>query len=541
MGFGVYPVFKRNFRVMLNSKLSFLILIFGPLFLMLITGAALQNTDLRDIEASVFAHKEGSTDLLKDDWYVESFIQNLHDNSFIVREGDSLEACKREVLNSKAHVCIELVKKQSPDVVGDYVGRNINYETKAHVDFSKSRTVWGVINTVQAVSERHSKTLIEGAFLEFRDRISEPMNSLRRNYRSIDVAIGRLDDINDLLDDAEAELHLIEDDLDAVVSSFDILDSKIGTVISYVGAIPDLDPSIQTLLIDLRDHTDVTRDRIDSLENRLSSKNLFDDLSNSQSKVASARNGLVNVKNDVGDVLEEWERIEQTDFENIAPMSFTYQSVSGSEGGKTGGNLEFLDYLFPSFLMFFIIFVSLVFSTVTIFRERSSNAHIRNVTSRTGGVAFTVGNFLSILFILILQILIILFVSMFFLRVSILSNILAIGLFSLVGISLFILIGIAVGYIFDSQEGAVIAAVSVSLLFLIFLPAITPTETLPAIISDIVSFMPFVVIESKLRLASIFGIFPGLSVFESISLVLSFLVGVVVVTLFYRMNKHKET
>lgn len=64
---GFWPIFKKNLNVMFNSKLALLILFFGPLFLMGITGAALQNNELRDVGASVFAYDGLSGEVL-DDW-----------------------------------------------------------------------------------------------------------------------------------------------------------------------------------------------------------------------------------------------------------------------------------------------------------------------------------------------------------------------------------------------------------------------------------------------------------------------------------------
>jgi hypothetical protein len=98
----------------------------------------------------------------------------------------------------------------------------------------------------------------------------------------------------------------------------------------------------------------------------------------------------------------------------------------------------------------------------------------------------------------------------------------------------------AIGYIFNSQDGAVIASVSLSLLFLIFLPIITAPETLPDVFSQIISMMPFVILESKLRMASIFNIFSIPSINEIVSLAGSFIISIFLIFYFYHKKKRIE-
>jgi hypothetical protein len=129
---------------------------------------------------------------------------------------------------------------------------------------------------------------------------------------------------------------------------------------------------------------------------------------------------------------------------------------------------------------------------------------------------------------------------MLFLHTTAFANIFPIALYACFGIALFTLAGMAAGYIFNSQDGAVIASVSLSLICLVFLPVITAPETLPDGVAKIVSAMPFVILESGLRMASIFNIAPMPSFGDCLSLAISFLICLGAIFYFYIKRKHSE-
>jgi len=73
MGWTVLSIVARNFKIIFNSKLSFLILMIGPLFLVIITGSALQDNSLKNIKAGVFFHAQGEQLPLAFDEFVDGF------------------------------------------------------------------------------------------------------------------------------------------------------------------------------------------------------------------------------------------------------------------------------------------------------------------------------------------------------------------------------------------------------------------------------------------------------------------------------------
>lgn len=538
---GFMAVWGKNIRVMFNSKLSILILLFGPLILMGITGAALQNTELRDVKASVVAYRSETGDVLQQDWYVESYVEQLQANAFTVVRAESLQQCKQTVLNSDSHVCIEIIKKPPIELPAVDKPQDINYETVAHVDFSQSRIVWGVIAKTQAVSDRHSLLLVQSVFAQFQQELAGPMENLDRSLISVKNVVRRLNTAENKIIGVNNGLKDIRDEYNKLEAAVISLENTLYVVRDDVLAIPELDPTIEDSVLSMASQMTSVKSNLRDLDNNVNSAK-FDDLDEAKRGLDSSQRTLQEIEDDIEDVLEEWESIQNLDYGQLSPLSFAYKPVSetGDVGGEVQNRLQFLDYLFPSFLMFFIIFVSLVFSTVTIFKERSSRAHIRNMTSRTSGASFIFGNFLSIFFILCSQITVILGVSVFFLNAGVLGNLVPILFYSFIGVALFVLAGMALGYIFNSQDGAVIASVSLSLLFLIFLPVITSPDTLPPVFAAIVNAMPFLVLESKIRMASIFNIFSIPSVWEFLSIIVSFVICLSLLFYFYIKRKRYE-
>ncbi|MBU0907751.1 MAG: ABC transporter permease [Nanoarchaeota archaeon] len=537
----LFSIFKRNFGIMFNSKISILILIFGPLILMGVVGAALQNTELRGIKATIFSHRLGERALLENDWFVDSYAMALQSSAFEISVAMSLEECKRAVQNSETQVCIEIIKKPPVEVESLGIAQDLNYETVAHVDFSKARIVWDVIGRTQAVSEQHSKLLALGVLADVESRIEAPMNKLRVSYTNLGSAIGQVGDVEDSLDSAQDSLVDVRQKTQGLGLYLDQLGGDIYSAAAVVDSIEGLDPSVHQAVYEAENSFSHVHSTFDSLQESVDGDTFLYEVSNARNLASTTKSNLINLRLDIDKVLSQWDEVKNIDYQNLAPLTFSYKSVEGG-GTETVSDrkLEFLDYLFPSFLMFFILFVSLIFSTVMTFKERSSRAHIRNVTSRTSGASLVAGNFLSIFFLLAIQTLVILGVSIIFLRAGVLVNLLPIAVYSFIGIALFTLAGIAVGYIFNSQDGAVIASVSLSLLFLIFLPVITAPETLPGFFSSVVNVMPFVILESKLRMASIFSIFSFPSVWEIVSLGVSFIVCLGLIAYFYIAQRRIE-
>ena len=287
----------------------------------------------------------------------------------------------------------------------------------------------------------------------------------------------------------------------------------------------------------IKSSLDYTNEVVDDIED---SVNTYD-ANNALTEINQALNELEDNKEKIIEIQNKAEKITNEDVDRIMnPIQLTHQSVLNSAEGNVQTNLEFLDYLFPSFLIFFILFDSIIFSASTRIRERKTNAYIRNIVSKTKARHFILGDFITSVMIISLQITGIILLASFFLNLSIMSNLNSIILLTIISVAVFSLIGITIGSIFKSQESVIISSISISLLFFIFSSLVTPLETLPGSIASIVKHTPLALLESKLRLTSIFNLPLEFSSSEISALIITILACLAIISFYYKKNKTKE-
>jgi ABC-2 type transport system permease protein len=171
-----------------------------------------------------------------------------------------------------------------------------------------------------------------------------------------------------------------------------------------------------------------------------------------------------------------------------------------------------LNYLFPSLMVLVIMFISILLSTTIIMMEKHSPAHFRNFITPIGDLTFIFGTYLTSIILVIAQLVIILIVSSIFFKTQIISNLLVISGLLFIITSLFTFLGIIIGYIFDSEETATLAAVSAGTILMLLSSTILPLETMPNYVGQLAEFNPFVISTEMLRKAILFA--PPLETFS---------------------------
>ena len=68
----LFTLIKKNFKLLIRSKSSALVILVGPLLIMMLTGLAFNNTNIYNINIGIFS--EGYTNL------TDSFIEKLQSN-----------------------------------------------------------------------------------------------------------------------------------------------------------------------------------------------------------------------------------------------------------------------------------------------------------------------------------------------------------------------------------------------------------------------------------------------------------------------------
>ena len=137
--------------------------------------------------------------------------------------------------------------------------------------------------------------------------------------------------------------------------------------------------------------------------------------------------------------------------------------------------------MFPALLVLVVMFSSLLLGTTLVMMEKNSPAFFRNYFLPLRKGTFVISTFLTILLITLVQVIIILGVSIGFLKESP-ANMLPIAGVLLLSSSVFSFMGMGIGYTFRSEETGTLASISTGSLLLFLSGVVLPVESIsPAI------------------------------------------------------------
>ena len=189
----------KNFRLLIRSKTSALIILLGPLFIIFLIGAAFNSTGLHNVKIAVY-----STDYND---LTNSLLDDLRDNEFIVDKVNSEQDCSTRVESSAAHLCIVF----PADMTDESMEREITF----HVDYSRINLVFTILNVINKEVEDISSELS----LEYTSLLIEAMNKtsfqIKEKSSLLDTLVDNANVMRNTMIDVESDLSSIVVDPDA--------------------------------------------------------------------------------------------------------------------------------------------------------------------------------------------------------------------------------------------------------------------------------------------------------------------------------------
>lgn len=514
-------IVKRNLQIFINMKTSSMILILAPILLIALISVALQDTSLKNIHASVYSETNFEDELSK------SILQKITENSIKIIFSRNLQSCKEMVKTGEVELCIEL-KTPNENEIGQK-----NQNVILHVDFSKQRTVWTIIGKVQGIIESESNKEREVLTNNIKTNSQNALSELEAQEKKINEIEEKINIIEDqTIQELENKIEEQNEKQQKIISTINEINSEISKIKLYSGL-----AGLYT------DEFEDIENGINTIESTIqsSSYNIETQIQTIKIEINKIQSEIKKLKKSINETKEKLKDVNEMDFNSIMnPIKTTYESVLDSQVGEISKDLKFLDYLFPSFLAFFIIFNSIIFSASIRLRERKSKAHLRNSLSKYKNRHFIFGDFITSLLLITMQTFIIIFIASFFLNIDLFSNLTSLILIVIISVSIFTLIGLAIGSAFSTQESVIISSISFSLLLFVFSSIVTPTETLPTSIGKLVSIMPLTLLETKMRICMIFENSLKFSILEKISLIIISTISILTMAIFTRKNKEKN-
>ena len=164
----------------------------------------------------------------------------------------------------------------------------------------------------------------------------------------------------------------------------------------------------------------------------------------------------------------------------------------------------YLSYLFPALLVLVVMFSSMLLGTTLVIIEKNSPAFLRNFFLPIRTTTFMLSIYVTNLILIIIELVIILGISLFFLGESA-SALPSVALILFLTASIFTFLGMGIGYLFTSEETGVLASISLSSILLLLSGTILPLEGISSSVRGFLFFNPFVIAEELIREVFIFS------------------------------------
>lgn len=529
-------IIKKNIKLLLRSKSSALIIILGPLFLILLLGIAFNNTNSLALNIGVYS--EDYTPV------VDTFIEKLSEKQYNIEEISSEFDCINQIKVNKLNACVIFPKNL--DIEKGIGNNTITF----YVDNSRINMVFIIIEALTSKFSEQSKeiavdltnTLLQKlestrveifnrkpALSEMKKKNEESVKQIEQikiDLDSLDISLNtndfKMGTVNEKLVELEAEAIKIEqvqpyfsdvldhlDDIESDVKSLVGSESTIDEINLLINNSKNIIQEANYLIDDQQTGTDKKISELKLLTkdinlNVLKVKNKIENVASSRNAISTKIDEVIakilEVNNKINLIDESFKKID----ENIGSIQITDADkiVSPIKTNIRGVETEttYLEGLFPDLLMVIIMFISILLSTSLVMMERNSAAYFRNKITPLSDTIFFLGNYLTSLIIVTLQVLIIVIISSLLFKIKYILPTIKTLPFILVIISLFSFIGILIGKLFRSEETAAIAAVSISTILLFLSDIIVPLGMVPKAIRNVIQYSPFILSSNFLKI-----------------------------------------
>lgn len=528
-------VIKKNFKLLIRSKTSAFTVLIGPLLIVLLVGLVFSGKS--SYELSIGYYTPDYTEL------TNSFVESLEQSNYYVQEFKDEASCVRKIEQGVIHTCIIFPNDFK---ISDEEKNELNFL----VDYSRMNLVYKIIDSVSGILEAESEELSYSLTQVLLSKINSTLEELESHSLLLEEANPKLNLL--LLDLQKAKANAESMKLDTRGVSL----RNIDTYASYINETVELmhenivelineteiwledalGESIEDLLEDenasyhyeaetfaeLKNETlklhNETNDDIERLMNSINSTSrslarLESDLNESKelnedvkSKLDSAKNNLAIIQANLLDLRDALTRSKQNLEDIQVRRAETIVSPVNTVIEPVVLETSKITFTFPFLLMLVIMFVALLLSSNLIMFEKTSKAFFRNFTTPTKPALFVITTFLTGFTVIVLQTIIILGLANFFLQIPLFKNAFSTLLIILAASTFFITLGMAVGYLFSTQEGAIMASIVLGALFMFLSNLVLPLESLAPIFSNIIKYNPYVLSSELLRKSLLFKV-----------------------------------
>ncbi len=472
----LFNIIKKNFKLIIRSKSSSLVVLLGPLIIIALVGTAYNTSNIYDIR--IGAYSESYSEL------ADSLLDALGGQQFSVVKFDNEEQCITSIKSSEVHVCVIIPKDLTIDT-----SEAINF----HVDQSRVNLVWIVIDALSSKVKSKSSELSLQLTSAMLNTLGNAQVQISEKEKILETLISSNEGSLTKVTEVSTSLNNINTDL---VSAIDLgkISQKLDEVISVNNLSSSMFDPVKATITNIKNNTEQLGTSLTSLKADVGGK-----IEEVKGSLDTNKNNINEIKSSLSGLKTNIESVTGTSAENVVTPIKTQITPIVAE--KTH-----LNFLFPTLVILVVMLIGLLLSSGLVVKEKTSSAFFRNYITPTNDGIFILGHFLTNFIILTIQLVVVLGVASIFFKGALSSVILLSAIVLLFIISVFILLGMAIGYLFKTEETSVLATISVASLLLFFSSTILPLETLPSYLKQIALYNPFVISEDILKKVMLFKV-----------------------------------
>jgi ABC-type multidrug transport system permease subunit len=529
----IISIIKKNFKLILRSRISALIILLGPLFIILIVGIAFNSTG--DIKINVGYYTPEQSEM------ADSFIGVLGKTNYKLVGFDSIENCRISIASGVNHLCVIFPTNFN-------IGNNQVNEITFLVDNSKINFYETVVDSIEQDFNERALQLSQGMTQELLNKLNETQGSIENksqliqnmkeenkmlhddvraisnevsnldlNFNSDELSLGVLEDETDDLFKSYDELEtiakkLVEESLDVIddvedvvedlnisaTSKNDLLDKLNDSAENILDLEDDLNKTKSSNMTGLEDIIDDLKDEITSVDTKFNQASSARDISVDKitkinTKLDASLSKIFAVEETMNAIYKNINSTEITNLDSITkPIKKNVQPVVSGENQ--------LNFFFPYLILLIIMFIGLLLSSTLVVMEKSSRAHFRNFVTPTNDIVFLLGSYCTTFMIMFFQLSVILAIFGFYFGRDIFTNFKSTFFILFFLVTLFSWLGMFIGNLFNSEETSTLASISISSILLFVSDLIFPLERMPENVSYLArTYNPFVIGTELLR------------------------------------------
>ena len=478
--FSIFAIIKKNFKLLIRSRSSALVVILGPLFVVLLMGIAFNSSGLYDINVGVYSKSYSN---LSDD-----LINGLKSERFSVVKYEAEEKCINSVKRTESHLCVVF-----PDNMA--VSNNNKNEILFYVDYSRINLVYTIVDLLSRKLQTKESELSFKLAETLINKVNEAKGELSGKESTLNAVAANNDAVKEKVQSTSDKLSVL--DLSGNISTMNF--TQVYDEISNIQTSNNLSNSsfstLNELIDSIKTKANVAFTKLNNAKTTVDTG--VSDLGSIKSTLEQDKENILSVKSGVSNVVNNFNAISVTDPNAIASPFIT--SIKPVTEEKTH-----LGNLFPAMMVLVVMLISILLSSTVVLNERKSKAYFRNFITPTNDYMFVIADFITNLIIVIAQLIIIFFIANYFLKNALFNVLFDFSIVIILIASVFILLGMILGYVFKTQETATLGSLFIGSALLFFSNTILPLESIPDNIKSIVLFNPFVVSENILRELIIF-------------------------------------